>query len=557
MSDCIYDIVIKKTVQKIKKENNISTKTEGLLLQACDLLTITSVATSPQDFIDMNQNPLTDTDIETHEVDLGWRKIGKNYDSQWVKTYVKDFHHQVSPNFSTDVLGEDDLFTKYTCIEKFVGATLRNTILFPMKDTAVYTYSDEILRDVKLGEGQAQPESYNSNFEMQSDESFSRIYFYGMGATLLVDQDNLEAPRSDLGPFVVDIPLQDLEVRPGFRKYGCRIHFSKDQLVTGIHDYAYNKTVKPGDDGWDQAKWLAKVNTFFLVTAREHLVWTHLIVSNTATKESIIRLPPNHPLRRLLTIFTYRSTEINTSAFDALVPKYSLLHRSTALKYESMKMLFDSAYLSSNAFEPFPQRQVSPDLMELVDQGKFPFVSQGIEYYRIVEDFVRDWISRAGESQIVDDLGRSFYEGMRRSSFGQKYVIPVYNGIEDMVQLVSQIIFMVTAYHELVGNVVDYTSHVHRAGFRIANTDETTLDIQSLLMTAIIAASTSVRMPQLMADFPNFFSAGGAPSYEREVWNSFLDKLGQQSRKVQEADAKRAVEFKYFDPARFECSVSV
>lgn len=557
MSDCIYDIIIKKTVQKIKKENNISTKTEELLLQACDLLTITTVATAPQDFIDSNENPLTDADIETHEVDLGWRKIGKSYDSQWVRTNVKDVHHQISPHFSADVLGEDDLFTKYTCFEKFVGATLRNTVLFPMKDTAVYTDSDEILRDVKLGEGQAQPKSYNSNFDMQSDESFSRIFFYGMGATLLVAQDHSEAPRSDLGPFVVDIPLQDLEVRPGFRKYGCRIHFSKDQRVTGIHDYANNKTVKPGDDGWAQAKWLAKVNTFFLVTAREHLVWTHLLVSNTATKESIVRLPPNHPLRRLLTIFTYRSTEINTSAFDGLVPRYSLLHRSTALKYESMKTLFDSAYLSSNAFEPFPQRKISPDLMELVDQGKFPFVSQGIEYYRIVEGFVRDWISRAGESKIVDDFGRSFYEGMRRSSLGQKYVIPVYRSINDMVQLVSQIIFMVTAYHELVGNVVDYTSQVNRAGFRIANTDETTLDVQSLLMTAIIAASTSIRMPQLMADFPNFFSAGGAPAYEREVWNSFLEKLRKQSQKVQDADANREVEFRYFDPARFECSVSV
>lgn len=557
MADCIRDIVIKRTVQKIKKDNDISTKTEGLLLQACDLLTITTVASKPQQLIDMNKDPLTDTDIETHEVDLGWRKIGRNYGSPWIKVSVKDYHHQISPHFSADILGEDDLFTKYTFFEKFIGAALRNTLLFPMKDTVVYTDSDEILRDVKLGEGQAQPKSYNTNFDMQSDESFSRIFFYGMGATLLAAQDNLEATRTNLGPFVVDIPLQDLTVRPGFRKYGCRIHFSKDQIVTGIHDYALNKTMKPGDDGWDQAKWLAKVNSFFLVTAREHLVWTHLLVSNTATKESIIRLPPNHPLRRLLTIFTYRSTEINTSAFDGLVPKFSLLHRSTALTYESMKTLFDSAYLSSNAFEPFPKRKLSPDLMELVDQGKFPFVSQGIEYYRIVEDFVRDWIHRAGEDKIVDDMGRSFYEGMRKTSFGQKYVIPVYQGIEDMVQLVSQIIFMVTAYHELVGNVVDYTSQVNRAGFRIANTDETSLDVQSLLMTAIIAATTSVRMPQLMADYPNFFSAGGAPAYEREVWNSFLEKLAKQSQKVQEADAKREVEFKYFDPARFECSVSV
>jgi hypothetical protein len=162
---------------------------------------------------------------------------------------------------------------------------------------------------------------------MQSDESFSRIFFYGMGATLLAAQDSSDSLRSDLGPFVVEIPLHELAVRAGFRKYGCRIHFSQDQKVTAVYDCANDKTIRPGEEGWDQAKWLAKVNTFFFVTAREHLVWTHLIVSNGVTRESIVHLQPNHPLRRLLTIFTYRSTEVNTSAFDNLVPEHSLLHR--------------------------------------------------------------------------------------------------------------------------------------------------------------------------------------------------------------------------------------
>jgi hypothetical protein len=64
-------------------------------------------------------------------------------------------------------------------------------------------------------------------------------------------------------------------------------------------------------------------------------------------------------------------------------------------------------------------------------------------------------------------------------------------------------------------------------------------------------------MPSMMAEYPNFFGAGGAPAYEREVWNVFVNKLKAQSVKVKNADAKRDVEFKYFDPARFECSVSV
>jgi hypothetical protein len=555
---CIHNVANKIIVKNIKKENDVSSESESLLLEACDTLTLVTVATQPQAFIEQSENSPTDADVFTNEVDLGWKKYGSGFGADWRKIHLKELRRKVSPNFSTSVLGEDDMFSKYTCFEKIIGEAIRNTVIFPMIDSATHTDSDEVLRAVKLAEGQAQPSSYNTDFDMQSDESFSRIFFFGMGATLLAAQDDSAIPRSDLGPFMVDIPLQEMAVRPGFKRLGCRIYFSHDQKVSAIFDYAQTKTIKSGEEGWDQAKWLAKVTTFFFVTAREHLVWTHLIVSNAATRESIVHLPPNHSLRRLLTIFTYRTTEVNTSAFDALVPDHSLLHRSSAFTYPSMKKIFDSAYLASNAFEPFPERKVNSALMELVDQGKFPFVSEGIEYYQIVEDFVRDWIARAGEENVMDPQGKMFYEGVREASSGQKYEIPEYEGIDNIVKVVTQIIFTVTAYHELVGNVVDYTAEVDRAGFRISNgSNETTLDVQALMLQAVISASTSVRMPQLMSEFPNFFSAGGAPAYERKAWSLFLDKLKTQSEKVKAADAERDVEFKYFDPARFECSVSV
>ena len=83
------------------------------------------------------------------------------------------------------------------------------------------------------------------------------------------------------------------------------------------------------------------------------------------------------------------------------------------------------------------------------------------------------------------------------------------------------------------------------------------MDAQAFLISIVIAGLTSVRNPSLMREFKNFFGAGGAPSWEREVWTNFLGKLEIQSQAVQAADAKREVEFKVFDPARFECSVSV
>jgi hypothetical protein len=67
---------------------------------------------------------------------------------------------------------------------------------------------------------------------MQTDDSFSRIFFYGMGCVLLTQQQDVST--SDLGPFVIDMPLHHLQVRQLFIKYGARIHFSQDQKVTAI-----------------------------------------------------------------------------------------------------------------------------------------------------------------------------------------------------------------------------------------------------------------------------------------------------------------------------------
>jgi hypothetical protein len=391
---------------------------------------------------------------------------------------------------------------------------------------------------------------------MQSDESFSRIFFYGMGSVLLVKQEKVS--NSAFGPFVIDMPLQDLQVRDKdkFRPYGARIHFSRDQKVTAIYDYGEAKLVQPGEEGWDLAKVLAKATAFLLMTAREHLIWTHMLVSNATTRESTVHLPPNHPIRRLLTIFTYGATEVNIAAYNTLIPNTCVLHRSTALKHSSLKDVFGMSFSDSTIFQPFTDRKYNPALQELIDEGKFPYASEGEEYYEIVRKFVKDWFDKSGDA-ANDDQAKAFYSGMQASTKGQSYELPDIDEDDAMVNLLSSIIFTVTAYHELIGNVVDYTVLPSRAGFRLTKKDPSKIDLQSFLYTAAITASTSKQMPRLMAPFENFFGAGGAPLWERDAWSSLQADLKSQSKKVRQDDKEREVEFKYFDPARFECSVSV
>lgn len=507
-------------------------------------------------FIKEVQDPPTDADVKTELINLGWKKTGEGFD-EWTKDRVMKISHNISPSFSTVILGQDDLFGRYTILEKIVGVATRNRLLLPLEDHDLVLGDDELAArisdDLKFEMGKALPQTYNTDFNMLTDESFSRIFFYGMGSVLIAKQE--EVSSSEYGPFVVDLKvLQGLKYRSKYRKLGSRIHFNKDQMVTAIHDYDTGKTHTPGSDGWENAKTLAKVGAFLLMTAREHLTWTHLVASNIATRESTLNLAPSHPIRRLLTVFTFRATEVNLAAFDSLVPNTSILHRSAGLKYSSMVDVFEHSYKSCTIFEPFADRKYNSAVEELIDEDKFPFASQGKAYYEIVRDFVKDWISNCAEA-ASDAEAMAFYNAVKAGTKGMKYEIPEYSQ-ENMINVLSSIIFAVTGYHELIGHVVDYTLLPSRAGFRLTKKDPSEVDFQSYLLTNVISASTSVPMPMLMEKFPNFFGVGG-PEWERTVWDSFHTKLVAQSEKVQAADKKRAVEYKYFDPSRFECSVSV
>ena len=435
--DCLVDY------SAIDNNSDLDAETKRWLHKIKDSVTIYAVQQA-DGFIESIQDPATDADVKTELINLGWKKTGEG---EWTKDRVMKISHNISPSFSTVILGEDDLFGKYTTLEKIVGVAMRNRLLLPLEDHDLVLGDDELAErisdDLKFEMGKALPQTYNTDFNMLTDESFSRIFFYGMGSVLIAKQE--EVSSSEYGPFVVDLKvLEGLKYRSKYRKLGSRIHFNKDQMATAIYDYDTGKTYTPGDDGWENAKTLAKVGAFLLMTAREHLTWTHLVASNIATRESTLNLPPSHPIRRLLTVFTFRATEVNLAAFDSLVPNTSLLHRSAGLKYSSMVDVFEHSYKSCTIFEPFADRIYNSALQELIDGDKFPFASQGKAYYEIVREFVKDWISNCGEA-ASDAQAIAFYNAVKAGTKGMKYEIPEYSE-DTMINVLSSIIFAVTGY---------------------------------------------------------------------------------------------------------------
>ncbi|GFH44116.1 predicted protein [Chaetoceros tenuissimus] len=88
--------------------------------------------------------------------------------------------------------------------------------------------------------GEGLPLTYNTDFNMLSDESFSCIFFHGIAAPLIAKSEKVtNKDHLKYGPFVVDMEFMntlDHRNTEMFKTYGARIHFDENQMPTAIYD---------------------------------------------------------------------------------------------------------------------------------------------------------------------------------------------------------------------------------------------------------------------------------------------------------------------------------
>jgi hypothetical protein len=245
--------------------------------------------------------------------------------------------------------------------------------------------------------------------------------------------------------------------------------------------------------------------------------------------------------------------------FVLQISELGIVHRMTSFEYPSMMELFDLGYKQCNIFQPFRDTHIGTGLQRLIDQGRFPYYTEGAEYFAIVHEFVTEWLAAAGNA-AGDSFALAFYEALVFTSKGQQYELPPYSP-DNMADVIAQLIFAVTAYHEIVGTIVVYTQSPSYAGFRAVQ-DAVETDTESFLLAAYLTGLTGLRMPLLMREFPNYFGKGeGIPEWEIYHWANFQENLVAQVAAVEVADAARIAagqpEFKIMNPAHFECAISV
>merc|ERR1719456_1086528 len=131
------------------------------------------------------------------------------------------------------------------------------------------------------------------------------------------------------------------------------------------------------DATWQYWKFAWRSSLFLMVTAIDHLWAIHFSVANSLAAASREALPPTHPLRRLLSIFTHGTIAVNKGAAHQLVGPHATLHRSTPFadfsevskateaSIPSLESSF-GAFLDNDKFQMLPR---SPGKRESLTDG--------------------------------------------------------------------------------------------------------------------------------------------------------------------------------------------
>ncbi|CAK9104802.1 unnamed protein product [Durusdinium trenchii] len=332
-------------------------------------------------------------------------------------------------------------------------------------------------------------------------------------------------------------PLSILPVNDGFERYGGDAYFDQswnpvmivDSGMGPLRDDGTQKTVttKPGDSGWERAKFRFRSSLFTLVTLVDHLYDIHLQRANlfvTALREQMSR---DHPIRRFMAPFTYNTIFVNDNAFHNLIREGGLGPRCFALTEQGFALAFAAApslVIGAGAGEGGKTILFRPEYVEYLKKKGIDTVywRQSLQLYDIFLRFVVGYLECYYPKK--EDLANDpEMKAAARQYFHQlEYVSPSMLG-RFYAKWLAQIMLDVTAGHEQAGAVEVYAQDASWCAFRwgIGQSCGTK---QTATATALLMSFTNKKMPKLLDDWTHLFPPpiSGDP---KAVFQKFQDEL--------------------------------
>lgn len=493
--------------------------------------------------------------------------------------------------------------------------------------------------------------------EMSSDQAMSTLVFCGVGQLYLLSRSAWEKQRAfGLPPsdrlqrrkfyaemkgtgvvecelpsgvevpeetaFVLDLTtMAKYAVREGFACYGGCAFFAKDKRLLAIYNCQSRRLLTaPSYHSleWENAKFTIKASIISMATLREHLMYCHWIVSNRCGISSREELHADHPVRRILALFTFRSGSINFTSTITLMQENMLLHRASPLEQHGVLDAFEDM-AATWRFQTFPEMAAAKEIPEEDgDDVSLPYLEDGTACWAVFHRFFTSYIDlyygegEAGDRAVQNDPEIQAYWGSleRVSSVrwqpeepGQEYARPgelmgaiegegrsfvgkfngygLPNALCDKAAIINQLThtaFWVCGMHEFAGNIVEYfespnfcATKVYANGPNGPNT-QTQADVQTFLQNLCVVGSTGYKLPDLVSDWKSLLLEDDCGADERfagkrkaveALHDNFMRELVDLGEAIEERNAgPRAQglhgrEFMSFDPRTFECSVSI
>ena len=373
--------------------------------------------------------------------------------------------------------------------------------------------------------GDVLPPSHETWADTCSDEALTRLCLHGLGA------HRVERVTSggEAAFCVRTNALAPMRVREGYAHYGGDAYFDTNWRVlcivrAEVEDgrWVRDRAHTPDDPGWEYAKFAFRGSLLTLVTVVDHLHEIHLVWAAAVVRAMREELDADHPIRRLLTPFTFGTIGVNDRIHDHLIAPASLGDRVFAFSEEGFEAVWRAAPSLVRGAALAPPHGSAREralfaldrerVLEAIQQqaGATPHASQCLVLVRTYKRFVRGYLLSAYDGDVAavaaDGELRRFLEVVLPSLAG---VMPegvdasaavgtdAASFFEFLCCLLASLCERVTAGHEQVGMLAPYVRDPNFCAWRFSP-GETSASRRSALSQGVLASMTNMPMPPLM-----------------------------------------------------------
>jgi len=366
-------------------------------------------------------------------------------------------------------------------------------------------------------------------------------------------------------PFVLGFndPFSKFEVRPGFAKYGTDMYFTHDGMPALIVTPSGEEIAK-GDKDWQYWKFVWRSCLVAIVTLQDHLHMAHYRVANVLASVTRGALPPNHVLRRLLTVFTFGTIGVNYKSFFALQDTRGVLSR--ALPFVDFNAVNDAVVGTMPGIRDLVDTFVNesifntmPDLIKAAPffaDGKLLFKEQSSLVAGYVDIF-RSQLCDPETDKITDAHTQGFLHLFQKWLETSAYEPMASTATcAELTEQLSAYWFMVTSWHRHVGQIGDFAIDPDLIGLSWQEGEPFPRPMQAFQWSSIAAATAAPR-PKLMEDYSHVFKGIDRQEDVASLWAKFHTNLTEVTATITARNKKRTTENWRSDPRQVESSLCV